>query len=431
MATRSILQKFYQSAMTGFSYYVEQEMKIMPRRDYWVTKANNEPRFVSVLLRINPRHLRKLTKTVMQDELSMAMGLPADQFLRIGRGPAGTIALEIPKPQDLYITITAQRLPHRPGVVGINMQRKPTAVDFGNPSTAHALIAGITGSGKTNTQKLLAWSQAVHHTPDDLQMVMIDVEKRGRQWGDFTNVAHLAHPVIIEEDEARAALAWGLAEYDKRREENRTTPKLFFFIDEVEALVKAGGCMEPLERLAQMGREYGIHLVVATQHPTVEALGSAAFRRNLLVRLVGRVDDATAAHVATGQKGSGAEMLTGPGDSYLVQMGQRARVTVALLENEDVANLDRVEEPRRLPLDLDVDRVLDVVPAPHPSQMAEPHTMEQLAFALGTEAGVNRLQRHFGLGGGRATRLREDAAELRDELWDLGKTICDVEDCGE
>lgn len=428
---RTIVQNFYQTAMTGFSYYAQQEMQISPERDYRVVRASDEPRFLTVLLQINPKHLRKLTKSAMQEEMAMAMGLPEDQFLRIGRGPNGTISLEIPKPETLCITITARQLPRRPGVVGIDSKRKPTAINFDNPTTAHALVAGVTGSGKTNTQKLLAWSQAIHNDPGQLQIIMIDVEKRGRQWSDFAGLAHLAHPIIVEEGEARAAVAWVLAEYDRRRRQNVTSPKLFVFIDEVKDLVDAGGFTEPLERLARLGREYGIHLVLATQHPTIDALGSSTLRRNLVVRLVSRVDDATAAHVATGQKGTGAEMLTGPGDSFLVQPGQLTRLTVALLKSEDVANLDRVDEPRRLPLDLDVERVMDVVPAPHPTQTAETHTMEQLAFALGTGAGVNKLQRQFGIGGGRASRLRSDADELRDELLELGKTICDVEDCEE
>ena len=429
MATRTIVQKFYQHAMGGFSYYCHQELKIAPGHDYKVVRASDEPRFLGVLIQINPRYLGKLNKIAMQEELAMAMGLPGDQHLRIGRGPAGTISLEIPKPETLCITITARQLPRRAGVVGIDTRRKPTAVDFTNPATAHALVAGITGSGKTNTQKLLAWSQAVHNAPEQLQMVMIDVEKKGRQWGDFAGLPHLAHPIIVDQDEARAALAWAVSDYDQRRQTNRVLPKLFLFIDELQSLVEVGGCVEPLERLARVGREYGIHLVVATQHPTIEALGSATLRRNLAIRLVSRVDDATAAHVATGQKGSGAELLTGPGDSLLVQPGLKTRLTVALLKPQDTELLARVGEPKRLPLDLDVDRILDVVPDLHPSQLAEPHTMEQLAYALATNQGVNKLQRRFEIGGGRASRLKSDADGLRDELWQLGKTICDVEDC--
>lgn len=153
---RTIVQNFYQTAMTGFSYYAQQEMQISPERDYRVVRASDEPRFLTVLLQINPKHLRKLTKSAMQEEMAMAMGLPEDQFLRIGRGPKGTISLEIPKPETLCITITARQLPRRPGVVGIDSKRKPTAINFDNPTTAHALVAGVTGSGKTNTQKLLA-----------------------------------------------------------------------------------------------------------------------------------------------------------------------------------------------------------------------------------------------------------------------------------
>ncbi len=170
--------------------------------------------------------------------------------------------------------------------------------------------------------------------------------------------------------------------------------------------------------MAGTGREFGIHLLAATQNPTAKQLGDVTIKRNLSARLVGRVDDATAAHVATGQSETGAERLTGAGDFLLVTPDRTMRLTAALLTEKDTARLPRAEAPGHLDLNQyeDVNRVLDVAD----SGRADPPEPEHVALALGTGRGITYLQKELGIGGKRATRVKEFADRIKARLIELG-----------
>lgn len=442
---KTIVSRFYSQAMSGFAHYLHQELQINPGLDYRLIQASNEPRLLVVQIQINPRHLRKLTSNQMLEELAMATGLAADQRLRIARGPGGSICLEIPKPGTLCFDLRVDQLPRRHGlraVIGLDTARRPAEVNFAAPLTPHGLISGVTGSGKTNTQQLLAWSLAIHTAPDEARMVIIDVEKQRRTWSAFDRLAHLAHPIIIDIDEARRAVAWTVAELDRRQTQHRSNPHLFLFIEELEELVKRDGFTAPLETLARLGRESGIHLWPATQHPTIEALGSSVLRRNLSVRIVNRVDDAHAALAATGQRNSGAELLTGPGDTIMVQPGsQIRRLTVPKLTPHDLTRPPRLDEIKSLPLAEveDPDRAVDAVkPAPEldedeilvrgGSRQTEPITIPQLAYALTASRGITHLADYLGVGSTKAKRIKNLADRLRQEMRALGFIIMDTQE---
>jgi len=97
----------------------------------------------------------------------------------------------------------------------------------------------------------------------------------------------------------------------------------------------APGCGELLTRLATRGREAGLHLVLCTQKPTAEAVGSL-LRANLPCRLVGRVTSAQEAVVASGIKGTGAERLLGRGDFLLVAGGEVVRFQAGYVTGEEI-----------------------------------------------------------------------------------------------
>ncbi len=361
-------QDFYVQVMRGVASYLRQELSLRAGYDYRILAAGDNPRTIAVTVQVNPRYLRPIM--TMTEQLSMAARLDAGMSLRIVRGRKGTLLLEVPKPPELWFHVRVDMLPPRRGLaasVGINQERRPTTIDFAHPTTPHALIAGATGSGKTNAEQLLAWNLAVRNDPHQVQMILIDVEKRGLRWRQFDRLPHLLHPVVAEEQEARQVLAWLIAEIDRRREQRRSWPRLFIFIDEMQSLT-VDGAAAPLARIARMGREYGVHLVGALQNPTSANLGDADLKRNLAVRLVGRVDSATAAHVATGQKQTGAERLTGAGDFLLIQPGAEVqRLTVALLSEADLDRLPRGDNGAQGKLNLEgiggLDHMLDMCQA--------------------------------------------------------------------
>lgn len=296
--------------------------------------------------------------------------------------------------------------------------------------TPHLLVAGATGSGKTNCQRLLVYDLASQNPPNDLNFILIDTRKRGKWWEDFAHIPHLAHPVIAEPQTALKALMWATSEIDRRAEMGTTKPKTFVCIDEVQSLLSVKDYQVEigalLKDLTEAGREYGLHCILGLQNPTAEMMGGTAdLKRNMVTRLVGKVDGGTAAYAATGQSNTGAEMLTGSGDFLLVDPMGVKRLTAALLTHRDIALLPRTENVPSLDLDpyQDVDYVLEQADVAH--RQPDPPEPAHIAYAL-TDPDMSQRQlcRQFSIGFPKAKRVLAFAAQLRAELAGLGYYIC-------
>ncbi len=413
---------FAQRVSGAVADYLWQELKLHPAKgDYRVVGATSGPRVLTLALLINPKFTPKVIG--LAEQLSMAAGLDRQSTIRATRGNRGTLALEIPKPESLWYDIGVTVLPNRRGLkapVGIDVEHRPALVDFGNPLTPHLLAAGTTGSGKTNTARLLVYDLARGNRPEDVSLILVDTRKRGIAWHQFRSLPHLAHPVITDDGQALQALGWAVAELDRRAVSRRTAPRIFVTIDEAQALLDRDEFIKPIGELAAVGREFGIHLFLATQNPTAEMLGSTNIKRNLTTRLVGKVDSAQAAQVAAGVKGTGAELLTGPGDQLLVGAGGIVRrITTALVTEADMGGLPRSETVPYLDLDEydDIDHVLEQA---RPKAPVLPH---QVANALVFKGGINKLAAALRVGNDRATRIKAFADEVREVLDNLGYTI--------
>jgi S-DNA-T family DNA segregation ATPase FtsK/SpoIIIE len=357
------MNDFYQQTASAIADYLWQELKIHPRRsDYRIAAATSGPRVLSLSILVNPRYAPKIMGLTQQ--LSMAAGLDPSEAIRVARGKRGSLALEIPKPRWMWYNVPVTALPPRRGLlasVGLDGEHRPALVDFSNPLTPHCLIAGTTGSGKTNTQRVLIYDLAKQNRPDAVRFLLIDTRKRGSAWLPFAHLPHLAHAIITEDDEALRSLAWAVAEIDRRATSGQRRPRVFIGIDEAQALLDRGEFVKSISDLAAVGREFGIHVLAALQNPTAAQLGDTSIKRNLTTRLVGRVDSAQAANVAAGVKGSGAELLTGAGDMLLVLPTGIRRMTAALLTEQDTGRLPRAEQVSSLDLGEyeDVDYVLE------------------------------------------------------------------------
>jgi hypothetical protein len=146
----------------------------------------------------------------------------------------------------------------------------------------------------------------------------------------------------------------------------------------------------------------------------------------MALRLVGPVDDSTAAHVATGKKNTGAELLNGTGDFLLVEPGRDPRrVAVAHLLDDDIAALPRLAEPRFIDLSgyEDLDHVQDVAKTyPRPDDL-EP---DQVAVALASGRGINWLAQELGIGSTKAGRVKQFADRMREKIEELGYALVPV-----
>ncbi len=193
----------------------------------------------------------------------------------------------------------------------------------------HLLIAGATGSGKTVCLNSIICCLLLHNTPNDIKFIMVDPKRV--ELTPFNSIPHLAIPVIVNTDKALSALRWLNQEMDKRyqvlatsgarnienynqnRQGTEKLPWLILVIDELADLMMAG--FDEVEhilcRLAQLARATGIHLVVATQRPSVDVvtgLIKANFPTRISFAVTSQVDSRTILDIG------GAEKLLGRGD---------------------------------------------------------------------------------------------------------------------
>lgn len=408
---------------------LHQEVGLIPGRHYR-PQGNNSTRVLSLKLRgINP-HYRKQIQAMIP-ELSMFAGMSDDQLVRVG-WQGQNITVEIPKPEEFCKEVTIedldQRRMFRRGVIatlGLGLQDEPRRIDFSEEAVAHVLVSGQTRIGKTNTQKLIAWNLCQYASPDDTKLIIFDVEKRGYKWNQFGQVQHLVHPVITRIEEAERVLSYLSGEINSRADSGQTEPRIFVVIDELKALNDESELVGAnLARIASLGGEFGLHLILATQYPQVQMLGESGseLKRNITTRLCGRVDDANAATNALGVKRSGAESLQGKGDFLLRDLDGLFRLTVAHLKPEHIERLPRSDTVQRLELPHNDTVQAGPGPMPGPGQLI-PVKPEEVALTLcQTEptVGISKLAQMIRSISGscskeRAERIREFANQMR--MW--------------
>ncbi len=146
--------------------------------------------------------------------------------------------------------------------------------------------------------------------------------------------------LIADSRAAHNALLSVIQEMEARDREQRNRPLLVVAVDELADLLQTGGKQveTALTRLAQRGREAGIHLLACTQKPSAALIGSA-MKANFPVRLVGAVASRDEARYATGLADSGAEKLEGRGDFMLVAKGEALRFQAAWIGDEELGRL--------------------------------------------------------------------------------------------
>lgn len=307
------------------------------------------PRFVRFDLLLD-RGIRLRRLYDLTEELALAMEAPMCRVLRRG----GRVQLEVPRsdPQRVSFSGVLDRLDRVPpvtGLLGLDEDGVPVLLRLPSPDVAHVLIAGNTGSGKTMLARTLALSLAMLNPPRRLQMVLIDPKRRG--FAPLGKLPHLLTPLIDGPSRAALVLARLVEEMERRDRCDCSTPHIVVFVDELADLVMSGrrAIERPLTRLAQRGREAGIHLVACTQRPTAAVIGGLV-KSNFPVRVVGSVASAEDAKVASGLPQTGAQLLLGKGDFIVVARGQQLRVQGPYASAADVRRaVARVSEGRRSP----------------------------------------------------------------------------------
>jgi S-DNA-T family DNA segregation ATPase FtsK/SpoIIIE len=311
-----------------------------------VTGGLVSPRWVQ--FQVSPALGTKVSKVKsLAEELALALN---SETCRVSRRN-GELAVEIPRadPQPLRLLSLQRRLEDAPfgtALLGLSDDGAPLLVRLPSPQVAHLLIAGTTGSGKSALMQTIIASLALSHRRSQLGFVLIDPKRRA--FGPLAGLPHLLRPVLSEPQAACQTLQ-ALVELMLARDRagrvpaaagRAGEPRVVVVIDELADLLMMTGqeTQQALTRLAQRGREAGIHLVVGTQKPASAVVGGLA-RANFPVRLVGRVTSPEEAKVATGYAGTGAERLRGPGDFIAVTGGQVTRFQAAYIPARELVQV--------------------------------------------------------------------------------------------
>jgi S-DNA-T family DNA segregation ATPase FtsK/SpoIIIE len=292
------------------------------------------PRIVRLYLQPR-RGVRAQAIRRLREELALAIGAPEVAVRRTAEG----LVLEYPRddPQIIRFLSTleaAEPVPETTALLGIEEQGVPLLAKLSAPSVAHVLIAGTTGSGKSVLLRTIAASLLLTHTPERLRAVCLD--PKGRAFAALDGLPHLLRPPLREGAEIAEVLRSLERLMEIRDEAREDTPRVVVLVDELADILQVVDAAEdPLTRLAQRGREAGIHLVAATQYPSAAIL-SGVMRANFPLRLVGRVVSADDAKVAAGRHGTGAETLAGKGDFLAIAGGTTMRFQAAYATDEEL-----------------------------------------------------------------------------------------------
>ncbi len=223
----------------------------------------------------------------------------------------------------------------------------------------HLLVAGTTGSGKSVCMNSIITSILYRAKPDEVKFLMIDPKQV--EFSKYANIPHLLVPVVTDPRKAAGALGWAVSEmlqryqklsqvgvrdiegynkYVKKHEDMETMPKICIFIDEFADLMMAAPkeVEDSVCRLAQMARAVGMHLVIATQRPSVDVI-TGLIKANISSRIAltvsSQIDSRTILDA------SGAEKLLGHGDMLYNPIGasKPIRVQGCFISDEEVEAL--------------------------------------------------------------------------------------------
>ena len=288
----------------------------------------------------------KITRIVsLADDL--AMGLKAESVRIVGSIPGkAALGIEIPNPQreivyirDIISSETFKNASSRL-TIGLGKDVVGQSVIADLARMPHLLIAGATGSGKSVGINSIICSILFKSTPDEVRFLMIDPKRI--ELSGYEDIPHLLHPVVVDPKMANRALQWAVREMERRymlldekrvksfasfnqvAEDDEKLPLIVIVVDELADLmmVSSREVEESIARLAQMARAAGMHLILATQRPSVDVLTGlikANFPTRISFKVFSKVDSRTILDM------SGAEHLLGDGDSLFMPPG-KARV---------------------------------------------------------------------------------------------------------
>ena len=295
----------------------------------------------------------------------------------------------------------------------------------------HLLIAGSTGSGKSVCINSIITSILYKADPDEVKLVLID--PKVVELGNYNGIPHLLIPVVTEPAKAAAALNWAVAEMTDRYkkfaenqvrdlesyndtmrlvgETDKVMPQIVIIIDELADLMMVAPSQveESICRLAQMARAAGMHLIVATQRPSVDII-TGVIKANIPSRIAFAVSSQFDSRTILDM--SGAEKLVGKGDMLFnpLGMGKPVRVQGTFVSDSEVHNVIQYVKSQVEDVEYAGD-VINTIEKGNLSQGGKDDDGDELlqeaidCVVTAGQASVSMLQRRFRIGYNRAARI--------------------------
>ena len=245
------------------------------------------------------------------------------------------LALEVshPSPSPLDWRGATMRIGGGRMIVGRNYATSPASdqvIDLAQ--RPHVLVAGTTGSGKSTMLRMMLASLSYNADPERLRMVLVDL--KNEDLVPFAALPHVDASAWLPDD-ARRAVAAVHGELQRRVAAGvGDWARVVLVIDELAQVDQTS--LDLLSAILAVGRSKRVHVIAATQHPAQRLIGDKA---NYSVRCVGMVADAQTAALATGRKGSGAELLPGAGAFLFVDGAQLDRLQAYNMTAEAAAGM--------------------------------------------------------------------------------------------
>ena len=325
----------------------------------------------------------------LSNDLALAMRAPSIRIVAPIPG-RGAVGVEVPNPNPEMVSFR-ELVEHRefqsaraalPIAIGKDLEGKPVISDLAK--MPHLLIAGATGSGKSVCVNTIVTSLIYRHTPRTLRLLMVDPKMV--ELSVYNTLPHLRHKVVTDNRDAAAVLKWAVLEMQDRYEllaantcrniqdfnrrvqdgvalkmpkkadiafEDLTyrggiLPYIVVVIDEMADLMMTvqAEVETPIAMLAQKARAIGIHLILATQRPSVNVITGlikANFPSRIAFRVASQVDSRTIID------GAGAEMLLGNGDMLFIPpaKSEPSRMQGAYISSDDTERLMKWYDDRR------------------------------------------------------------------------------------
>jgi len=369
----------------------------------------------------------------LADDISRSMGVGAVRIAQI----FGTQYLGVEVPSDQRESVTIRELlsdqnfkstNHKiPICIGKDISGNIEVIDLSK--TPHLLVAGTTGSGKSVFINTLLASLLYKFSPSELRLILIDPKML--ELSVYNDIAHLLTPVVTEPKKAIIALKWVCKEMERRysmMNEERTRnlegynqkaseklPYIVVFIDEMADLMMTAGkeVEHYVQRLAQMARACGIHLVMATQRPSVDII-TGSIKANFPSRVSFQVASKYDSRTVLGE--IGAEQLLGNGDMLMTKNGASLiRYQSAFISDSEVNKL--ILEIKRSQKVQYLDELDEIIKNNNENFNELNEEDEELVtksidlIKSTNKASTSFLQRNFQIGYNKAARIMETLEE--------------------